>query len=87
MIDAFIDVLETFPRGLVYVGMSVILLAFARLVQDVLTPYRIQEQLRTHDNVALAASIAGYYFGIVIVFLVSVSALFFAAATYAGVNP
>lgn len=69
MIDAFIDVMETFPRGFVYVGMAVLLLAFARLVQDVLTPYKIQEQLRTHDNVALAVSIAGYYFGIVIVFL------------------
>ena len=69
MIDAFIDVLETFPRGLVYVGMAILLLAFARLVQDVVTPYKIQEQLRTHDNVALALSIAGYYLGIVIVFL------------------
>ena len=69
MIDAFVDVLETFPRGLVYVGMAVVLLAFARLVQDVVTPYKIQEQLRTHDNVALALSIAGYYLGIIIVFL------------------
>ena len=69
MIDAFIDVLETFPRGLVYVGMGVLLLAFARIVQDVVTPYKIQEQLRTHDNVALALSITGYYLGIVIVFV------------------
>jgi len=68
MIDAFNDVLKTFPTGLVYVGMGIVLLAFARLLQDVVTPYKIQEQLRTHDNVALALSIAGYYLGIMIVF-------------------
>ena len=69
MIDAFIEVLKTFPIGLVYVGMGILLLAFARLVQDLVTPYKIQEQLRTHDNVALALSIAGYYLGIIIVFV------------------
>ena len=69
MIDAFIEELKTFPIGLVYVGMGILLLAFARLVQDFVTPYKIQEQLRTHDNVALALSIAGYYLGIIIVFV------------------
>ncbi|MDP6453097.1 MAG: DUF350 domain-containing protein [SAR202 cluster bacterium] len=69
MIDAFIDVLKTFPIGLVYVGMGVVLLGFARLLQDLVTPYKIQEQLRTHDNVALALSIAGYYLGIIILYV------------------
>ena len=69
MNDAFIDVLEQFPRGLVYVVMGIALLAIARLAQDVVTPYKIQVQLRDHDNVALALSITGYYLGVVIVFL------------------
>jgi uncharacterized membrane protein YjfL (UPF0719 family) len=69
MDDAFIDVLELFPRGLVYVVMGVALLAIGRLAQDVVTPYKIQVQLRDHDNVALALSITGYYLGIVLVFL------------------
>ena len=69
MIDAFVDVVEQFPRGLIYVVMGVALLAIARLAQDVVTPYKIQEQLRDKDNVALALSITGYYLGIVIVFL------------------
>ena len=69
MIDAFIDVVEQFPRGLIYVVMGVALLVIARLTQDVITPYKIQEQLRDKDNVALALSITGYYVGIVIVFL------------------
>ena len=67
--DAFIDTLELFPRGLVYVGMSLVLLLLAKVVQDLVTPYRIGEQLTSKDNVALALSISGYYLGVVIIFL------------------
>ena len=67
--DAFIDTLELFPRGLIYVGMGVVILLLAKLVQDFLTPYHINDQLRTKDNVALALSITGYYLGIIVVFL------------------
>ena len=69
MVDAFIDTLELFPRGLVYVGIGLVILGIGKLVQDFLTPYRINDQLRTKDNVALALSITGYYLGIVIVFV------------------
>jgi uncharacterized membrane protein YjfL (UPF0719 family) len=69
MIDAFIDTLEFFPRGLVYVGLGIVVLLVARLVQDYLTPYRINDQLTQRDNAALGLSIAGYYLGVVAVFL------------------
>lgn len=69
MEDAFIDTLELFPRGLVYVGMSLALLVMAKLVQDLLTPYKIGQQLTSKDNVALALSISGYYLGVIIVFV------------------
>lgn len=69
MVDAFIDTLELFPRGLIYVGMGVVVLVIGKLIQDLLTPYKINNQLRTKDNVALGLSITGYYLGIVIVFL------------------
>ena len=69
MIEAFVDVFEQIPRGLVYVVMGVTVLAIARLVQDFITPYKIQEQLNQKDNIALAVSIAGYYLGVIIVFL------------------
>ena len=69
MVDAFIDTLELFPRGLVYAGMGVVMLLIGKLVQDLLTPYKINHQLRTKDNVALGLSITGYYLGTVIVFL------------------
>ena len=60
MIEAFVDVFEQIPRGLVYVVMGVIVLAIARVAQDLITPYRIQEQLNQKDNIALAVSISGY---------------------------
>ncbi|MDA1348379.1 MAG: DUF350 domain-containing protein [Chloroflexi bacterium] len=67
--DAFVNALELFPRGLVYVGMGLVILVLAKLAQDLVTPYKIGEQLSHKDNVALAVSITGYYLGIVIVFL------------------
>jgi uncharacterized membrane protein YjfL (UPF0719 family) len=69
MADAFIDTLELFLRGLVYVGIGLVVLGIGKLVQDLLTPYRINNQLRTKDNVALGLSITGYYLGVVIVFV------------------
>ena len=69
MIEAFLDVFEQIPRGLVYVGVGVVVLAIARIAQDLITPYRIQEQLSHRDNVALALSISGYYLGVIIVVL------------------
>ena len=69
MEDAFVDTLTVIPRGLVYVAMGIVVLALARLAQDVVTPYRIGNQLTNRDNVALALSIAGYYLGVIVVFL------------------
>ena len=69
MIEAFVDIFEQIPRGLVYVAMGVIVLAIARVAQDLITPYRIQEHLNQKDNVALALSISGYYLGVIIVLL------------------
>ena len=69
MADAFVDTITVIPRGLVFVVLGVVVLALARLAQDVVTPYRIGNQLTNRDNVALALSIAGYYLGVIVVFL------------------
>ena len=69
MIESFINVFEQIPRGLVYVVMGVVVLAIARLAQDLITPYRIQEKLNHKDNVALAVSISGYYLGVILCLL------------------
>ena len=77
MVDAFIDTLELFPRGLVYVGIGIAVLLIGKLVQELATPYKINDQLRTKDNIALGLSITGYYLGIVIVFVGAVFQDFF----------
>ena len=69
MAEAFIDTLELFPRGLVYVALGIGILVIAKIAQDLASPYKIGYQLSHKDNVALALSIAGYYFGVIAVFL------------------
>ena len=69
MVDALVDTLEFFPRGLVYVGLGVVVLVLAKFAQDFLTPYRINEQLSHKDNTALGLSITGYFLGVIIVFV------------------
>lgn len=67
--DALVDTLEFLPRGLVYVGLGIVVLVIAKIVQDLLTPYRINDQLSHKNNAALGLSITGYYFGVITVFL------------------
>lgn len=69
MIESFKDTLEFFPAGLVYVGLGIIILLVAKVVQDLITPYKINDQLSNKDNLALGLSITGYYFGVIVVFL------------------
>ena len=69
MVETLVDTLEFFPRGLVYVALGVVVLVLAKLAQDFLTPYRINEQLSHKDNTALGLSITGYFLGVIIVFV------------------
>lgn len=68
MYDSFIDTLEFFPRGLVYVVLGILILVIAKLVLDLVTPYRINRQLAEKNNSALGLSITGYFMGVIIVF-------------------
>ena len=69
MVDALVDTLEFFPRGLVYVGVGIIVLWLAKLAQELLTPYRINDQLSQKNNTALGLSITGYFLGVITVFV------------------
>ena len=69
MIDAFIDTLETFPRGLVYIGLGLGILIFAKFLRDILTPYRIDEQITKQNNTAVSLRLSGYFMAIILVFL------------------
>ena len=60
MYDAFIDTLETVPRGLVYVALGLAILTLAKFARDILTPYRIDEQVTKNKNLAVSLRLAGY---------------------------
>ena len=67
--DAFIDILETIPRGLVYVALGLGILTLGKLFRDVVTPYRIDEQITQRKNLAVSLRLSGYLIAIILVFL------------------
>ena len=69
MYDAFIDTLETIPRGLVYVALGLAILTLAKFARDIVTPYRIDEQVIKSRNLAVSLRLSGYLVGVVLVFL------------------
>ena len=69
MIDAFISTLETFPRGLVFVALGLIVLVLATYARDIVTPYRIDEEVIQKNNLAVALRLSGYFIGVILVFL------------------
>ena len=72
MIEAFINTLEFFPRGLVYVGLGLVVLVLAKFAKDLVTRYRIDQEVVQKSNLAVAVGLSGYFLGIVLVFLGSV---------------
>ena len=69
MYDAFIDTLETIPRGLVYVALGLAILTLAKFARDIVTHYRIDEQVIKSRNLAVSLRLSGYLLGVVLVFL------------------
>ena len=69
MIEAFIDALEFFPRGLVYVVLGLVVLALAKFINDIVTHYRIDEEVVQKRNVAIALGLSGYFLGVILVFV------------------
>ena len=69
MIDAFIDTLEVIPRGLVFVGLGMVVLMIAKLARDIITPYKIDEEIIGKNNLAVAIRLSGYFMGVILVFL------------------
>jgi len=69
MIEAIIDTLQTFPRGLVMVGLGLIVLLLAKLARDLVTPYSIDEEVTQKKNLAVALRLSGYFIGVILVFL------------------
>ena len=70
MIDAFIDTLQSFPRGLVFVAEGLIILALAKFAKDLVTRhYRVDEEITTKSNLAVALRLSGYLIAVILILL------------------
>jgi uncharacterized membrane protein YjfL (UPF0719 family) len=59
----------TIAISLTYIVLGLCLVLLAKLVQDILTPYKIDNELVTRDNPALSVSFGGYMLGTVLIFV------------------
>ena len=69
MLEALNDSLIFFPRGLVYVALGVVVVLLAKLVRDAITSHNEDEEVVQKQNLAEALRLAGYLFGVVLVFV------------------
>ena len=70
MIDAFIDSLPAFPRGLVFVAEGLIILTLAKFAKDAVTRnYRVNEEVTTKGNLAVSLRLCGYFIAIILILL------------------
>ena len=69
MIEAFINTLEFFPRGLVYVALGLLVLVLAKFSKDLMTRYRIDQEIVQKRNLAAAVGLSGYFLAVVLVFV------------------
>ncbi len=70
MIESFIDSLQAFPRGLVFVAEGMIVLALAKFAKDAVTRhYRVDEEVAAKGNLAMALRLSGYFIAIILIFL------------------
>ena len=52
-----------------YLALFVVLFTVSKLIKEFLTPFAIDDELTTKDNLALAISLAGYFLGVIIIFV------------------
>ena len=69
MIEGFIAALESFPRGLAFVVLGLVVLVIAKLVRDLITRYRVNEEITEKRNLAVALRLSGYFLGVILIFL------------------
>lgn len=67
MIDAFIDSLQAFPRGLVFVAVGLVVLALAKFARDVVTHYSVNQEVVEKANLAVALRLSGYLIAVILV--------------------
>ncbi len=55
--------------GLAHVALGIVVLIVAKFAKDFLSPYSMDQELTAKDNPAFGLAVAGYYAGIVVVYL------------------
>lgn len=55
--------------GMLYIILGIAVLALSKVIVNLMTPYKINKELIHSDNQALGVTLAGYYAGVVIIFL------------------
>lgn len=58
---------KALPKDLAYIAMAFALLVIARLLKDLMTPFKLNEEMTTKDNPALGMSVAGYYVAVLLI--------------------
>jgi len=65
--DVIKGTLADFPHDAAYLAIALVLLVVATLAKDLMTPFKIRDELTAKDNTAVGLSVAGYYMGVIIV--------------------
>ncbi len=58
--------------GMLYIVLGIAVLALSKFIINLMSPYKINKELIHSDNQALGVTLAGYYAGVIIIFLGSV---------------
>ena len=69
MIETFVEALGIFLRGLVYVGMGLVVLVVAKFARDLITRHGIDEEVIQKQNLAESLRLCGYFIGVILVLL------------------
>jgi len=67
--DALIEYIRPARDPAAFLALFGVLFVVGKRLNDVISSYSVDEELTKHDNPALAISTAGYYLGIIIVFI------------------
>jgi uncharacterized membrane protein YjfL (UPF0719 family) len=54
-------------QAVIYLALSILLLAIGKIINDLISPYDLNEQLTSADNKAIALAFAGYLISIIII--------------------
>lgn len=67
------EIIRSLGLGVAYVVLGIVVMIIAKVVKDILTPYKIDEELTSKDNPALGLAVMGYFAGVMIVFIGAVA--------------